>query len=78
MKFVNRSDVTDKRFYTNLIRAQLSSHELLLLFYNCLSDLGREKFKPLVEEYGLLKNMPQELLYNPPDHKPLFDEKAYL
>jgi len=60
VKFVDRSDVEDQRVYTNLVRAQLSSHELLLLFYNCLTHLGDEKFKPLVEQYALLKNMPDE------------------
>lgn len=78
VKFVDRSNVADKRFYTNLIRAQLSSYELALLFYNCLSDLGREKFKPLVEEYSLLKNLPKGLLLNQQSHAPLFNEKAYL
>ena len=58
IKFVDRSQVDDKRMYTNLVRAQLSSHELLLLFYNCLTHLGEEKFKPLIEKYALLKNMP--------------------
>ena len=76
VKFVHQSEVADKRFYTNLIRAQLSSAELLMLFYNCLSDLGREKFKPLVEEYGLLKNLPQNLLYYS-NHRPLFNDGAY-
>jgi len=65
VKLVDRSYVTDKRFYTNLIRAQLSSNELSLLFYNCLSDLGREKFKPLVEKYALLKTVPRETLIRP-------------
>ena len=77
VKFVSRSDVPDKRFYTNLVRAQLSNYELVLLFYNCLSDLGRDKFKPLVEEFALLKNMPKDLLRQP-DHAPLFNESAYL
>ncbi|WP_224483476.1 putative phage abortive infection protein [Robertkochia aurantiaca] len=44
--------------YTSIVRAQLSDYELLLLFYNCLSDNGKDKFKPLVEEYAILKNMP--------------------
>ena len=30
---------------------------MVLLYFNCLSDLGREKFKPLIEEYALLKAM---------------------
>ncbi|MBQ0733892.1 putative phage abortive infection protein [Aquimarina celericrescens] len=45
--------------YTSIVRAQLSDYELLLLFYNCLSDNGIEKFKPLIEEYAILKNLPQ-------------------
>ena len=44
--------------YTSIVRAQLSDYELLLLFYNCLSEYGNEKFKPLIEEYSLLKNLP--------------------
>ena len=58
VKLIKRTSGIDQRFYTNLIRAQLSSAELKLIFYNCLSDLGSEKFKPLVEEFALLKTMP--------------------
>ena len=50
--------------YTCIVRAQLSDYELLLLFYNCLSDNGIEKFKPLVEEYALLKNLPKEDIFD--------------
>lgn len=62
IKFVNNSDITNKKLYTNLVRAQLSTNELLLLFYNCLSDVGKEKFKPLVEQFNLLNNMPKKQL----------------
>ncbi len=50
--------------YTSMIRAQLSDFELLWLFYNCLYKNGNEKFKPLIEEYALLKNMPIDKLHN--------------
>jgi hypothetical protein len=81
VKFVDRSDVKDKKFYTNLIRAQLSSNELLLLFYNCASPPGRErdgkeKFRPLVEKYALLKNMPEKDLIDP-SHKGWYEAAAY-
>lgn len=56
-KFINNSDVENKTLYANLVRAQLSSYELALIFYNCLSSIGRDKFKPLVEEYGVLKHI---------------------
>ena len=76
VKLVDRSDIDDKRFYTNLIRAQLSSHELLLLFYNCLSEQGSQKFKPLIEEYALLKTLSFAELLNP-HHKALYHARAY-
>jgi hypothetical protein len=65
VKFVDRSEVEDKQSYSNLVRAQLSSHELLMLFYNCSTHLGEEKFKPLLERYALLKNMPVAALFDP-------------
>jgi len=77
IKFVKNSSVEDKRLYTNLVRAQLSSVELALLFYNCLGDIGREKFKPLVEEFALLKNMPDGILIDS-SHKKFYDERAFI
>lgn len=77
VKFVDNSPVENKRLYTNLVRAQISSFELALLFYNSLSDMGREKFKPLIEEYSLLKTVPRKVLLNPSDHLSLYSGKAY-
>lgn len=77
IKFVHKSAVPDKKLYTNLVRAQLSSQELLLLFYNCASSLGNEKFKPLVEEYALLKTLPCEHLFAPEAHPSIYSEGAY-
>ncbi len=64
IKFVDNGDVfeSDKRFFANLVRAQLSSYELLVLFYSCLSDYGNEKFAPLLSKYALLKHLPVSLL----------------
>lgn len=58
INFIDKSEVGNKKFYSNLLRAQMSSHELGLLFYNCLSDLGREKFKPLIEKYSFFEHLP--------------------
>lgn len=55
-KFIKDSDYIDKKFYANLIRAQMSTPEVTLLFYNCLAPHG-EKFKTLVEEFSLLKGI---------------------
>jgi len=63
IKFVDNSGIENKNTYSSFVRAQLSSHELALLFYNGVSQHGL-KFKPLIEKYGLLKNMNKELIFN--------------
>lgn len=59
IKLIHKTNGIDKQLYANLVRAQLSSVELELLFYNGLSKWGRDKFKPLIEEYALLKHIPR-------------------
>ncbi len=76
IKFVHNSDIKSKQTYSNFVRAQLSSYELVMLFYNCLSPYGKEKFKPLIEEYALLKNMNTDLVINQ-NHLQEYDSKAY-
>lgn len=78
LKFVNESQAEpeDKKLYSRLVRAQLSSQELVLLFYNCLSELGSEKFKPLVEKYAMLKHVPRHQLADPA-HVELYDPRAF-
>lgn len=59
IKLIDHAEIElkDKKFYANIVRTQLSRPELVVIFYNCLSELGREKFKPLVEKYSLLKHL---------------------
>lgn len=75
-KFIHLSDTFEKQRYADILRAQLSSHELLLLFYNGLSDYGKMKFKPLIETYELLKNMPQNSLIEL-EHKHQYNYSAF-
>jgi hypothetical protein len=77
-KFVKESDAvaaSEKRRYTSLVRAQLSTGELTLLFYNCLSDYGK-KFKPLVEEFGLFEHIDESFLLDESD-KAFYKPSAY-
>lgn len=76
LKYVDRSGVADKKHYTNLVRAQLSSYEVVLLFYSCLSERGTAKFKPIVERYALLKMLPRDELLDP-GHVALYDPTAF-
>ena len=77
VEFVDKStpEVAEKKFYTDLIRAQLSNTELGLLFYYGLSDRGAE-FRDLVEKYALFENIPSEVLIRE-EHKGLYAPKAY-
>lgn len=76
MKYIDNAGINDKKFYSNLFRAQLSSYELLLLFYNSISELGFEKFKPLIESYSLFKTMPSDKLIQE-EHKNFYNTKAF-
>lgn len=57
IKYVDSAEGINARFYTNIVRAQLSSNEVTLLMYNCISEVGFDKFRPLVEKYSLLKGL---------------------
>lgn len=78
VKFVDSSSASleERESYMSFIRAQLSSYELLLLFYKGLSDYGRRNFKPLIERYALLENMPKDLLIEE-RHKELYSGDAF-
>jgi len=48
---------TEKNFYIKMLRAHLSTYEILLLFYSSLSERGNVKAKPLIERYHILKHV---------------------
>ena len=74
---VDKSQFDDKRFYTDIIRSQLSPYELVLLFYYGLSEKGKEKFYPFVNTYSLLKNLNKDLLLDLA-HNKKYSDSAYL
>lgn len=78
-KYVDSSDLIaeEERYnYACIIRSQLSDYELVMLFYNCLTENGREKFKPLIEKYTAFNNLRDELLADV-KHKNEYAETAY-
>lgn len=64
MKFIDDSGLKpeDKYKYARFVRAQLSTYELMLLFYNVMAGHGFFKFRELVDRYDMLQNMNQDLL----------------
>lgn len=67
LKFVDESDLSNKKFYTDLLRAQLSTFETALLFYHAASSLDQEHLKPLIERYSILKDLCFDELLHPMD-----------
>ena len=78
IKFVDSShglnSDLEKRRYTSLVRAQLTDNELFLLFYNGVCPHA-EKFRPLIEKYGLLEHLDRTLLLH--ESHASFYENAY-
>lgn len=74
--FVDRSDASAKGFYAGLIRAQLSSYELLLLFYHGLSRFGRDGLDGLIEKYALLRYVDTDKLIDS-RHADWYQASAY-
>lgn len=62
-KFVDDSDFTKsiKLDYANLIRAQLSSYEQIMLFYNCKMSYARS-FLPYIKTYNIFKSIDDTLI----------------
>ena len=78
IKFVHNAGFLkweEKYKYTSIVRATLSRYELVWIYYNCIYGAGVEKFKPLVEEYSLLKNMREDLLALSKENKDLLSTK---
>lgn len=76
VRFINEFDMpeSDKARYIRFLRAQFSSYELVLLFYNSMSDKGYEHFLPLLKQYDFFRGHidPAELLHQ--SHLEVFQE----
>ena len=55
-------DFATKYYYTSILRSTLSQYELIMLYHNCLSSNGKDRFKPLIEEFAILNNIREDLL----------------
>lgn len=64
IKYIHITDNIDKQFYISIARSQLSSAELILLFYNGISPRGSRKFRPLIVKYDVLQGIDYSLMLN--------------
>jgi hypothetical protein len=57
IRHIHESDIENKMFYVRIVRATLSSSELILLGLNGKFGGGVLKFAPLIEQYAILHNI---------------------
>lgn len=82
LRYIDGSTMIDdkqKYRYASLLRAHMSSYELLIMHYNGLSAVGRKKLKPLLEKYSMLKNVREEKLshHSIDEERRFFGEGSY-
>lgn len=63
--------------YTTILRATLSRYEMLILYYNGLSEFGFQRLKPLIEKYSLLDNLDRWHLVASREYKEEIGFKEY-
>lgn len=78
IKIVDDADIglANQKFYTEIIRVQLSRPELMVVFYDSLSTSGQAEFKPLIEKYALMKYLDDSDLVDP-KHRQFYNTSAF-
>lgn len=68
-------DIKEAKNYTNIVRAQLSKDELVLLFYNAIGVIpfSEKKYKVLVEKYAFFEHLTYEDLTKNSNNKKVID-----
>lgn len=76
LKLIENFQIENKKFYSNILRAQLSNDELILLYFNGLTK-GKEKAKPLFEKYEFFEPLELEFIKVSEDIIKMYDYTAY-
>lgn len=74
-RYLSEHDFNDKKQYGNIARALLSDYELVVLFYNCLSERGKN-FTRYAKEFAIFDNLDLSLLLNK-EHVRFLDREAF-
>ena len=76
LNFIDVSEVSNKQFYSDILRAQLSPDELTLIFYYGCSKISPVELKTLIERYAVLKYVPKHELLDE-SHLGLYKDEAF-
>lgn len=62
LKLIKNSSISNKKFYTNILRSSLNQDILFTLAINCCrKDINMDKYKKLLEDYAFFEHMPFKL-----------------
>jgi len=75
LRLIKNTNGIDTAFYSDIVRAQLSTPESCLLLYHCLSSVDQGRLKALSEEFSLLPNTENVLIS--PELIALLDPRAF-
>jgi Putative phage abortive infection protein len=78
LRFADQSGLPSKETYIQLVRNQLSTFEVSILFYRCAISDDYADLKMLVERYALLRHINASCFITRIEHKELFAPAAYL
>jgi hypothetical protein len=74
LEFIDLATITNKKFYVNLIRAQMTVHEQLFMFYFGICSLTQ--IKRLIERYNFFEELPTDELIEI-SHLQYYDKSAF-
>lgn len=74
--FIDNADIYDKNNYISITIDQLSSDELLILFYFILCSTNKNKLKEIIEKHSVFRNLNKGNLFNS-NHLVEYKKSAY-
>jgi hypothetical protein len=60
-RYLDESSFSDRKFYSRIIRAQLDDYFLVILYYNSLTERGKN-FQTYISKFDILDNLREDLL----------------
>lgn len=73
---MSRINEDQKKMYSRIVRAHLSSGELKFLLFDCASGVGAD-FQPWITKYGLLKHLPEKVRSANPSLVQIYSNDAF-
>lgn len=62
LQFIDKIEEPDKSFFVETVRCQLSTAELLLIFYYCIGSKSGSVLGGLIKKMKILKNLSQDMI----------------